>query len=209
MKKLQLLTLVLASALSFSMHAQHDVKINITNVFLYEANINYEYILNDYATIGGLGGYVYDFPDVSDPNKYWYVGPEFRYYVSPKNGADRFFIGLYSRFKSGSAYVNFNESGLASDGSQYLYYYQEDKTDYTKLAIGFTLGGKWINRNGLVYGVFGGVGRNLFASYDESSFDSHESEYDPNSYFTSTSSNRDNRYWDFRIGFNVGWRFGK
>jgi hypothetical protein len=209
MKKLKLLSLSILCSLGTSVYAQQDVKVNISNVFLYEFNVNYEYLLNEYATVGGFGGYVYDFPGVDNPNQYWYLGPEFRYYVSPKNGADQFFIGLYSRIKSGKTYVDFYESGMSTNGFDYLNFYQNDQVNYTKLGIGFTCGGKWIAKNGFVYGVFGGIGRNLFANYDESSFVSHRDQFDPNSYYTSTDNYNDSKYWDFRIGFNVGWRLGK
>ncbi len=208
MKRLKLL--VIAAFLTLSGFAQHDIKLNITNVFLYEFNVNYEYLLNEYATLGGFGGYAYGFPGVEEPNKYFYVGPEFRYYVSPKNGADRFFIGLYSRVKVGSSYLTQTENGTPiNDPFGYLSYYQTEEVDYFKLGLGVSLGGKWVTKTGFVYGVFGGIGRNVVSNYDETAFVNHESEFNPDSYYKDTYSDYDTQYWDFRIGFNVGWRLGK
>lgn len=201
--------LILCFTASFSMFAQQDLQINISNIFIYEANVSYDYALNDFVSVGAFGGYAYGLPDNQTANKYLYLGPEVRFYVSPKNGADRFYVGFYSRASSGNAQVSFEESGFSIIDGYYTTNYQSDRVDYFKLAMGFTLGSKWVTESGFTFGVFGGLGRNLIHNYDETSFNSHPGLFQPGTYSTSISNNNDSKYWDFRIGFNVGWRFGK
>jgi len=194
---------------SFLGYAQQDLKFNISNVFIYEANISYEKSLNDFLTLGGFAGFAYGLPDNDEANKYVYLGPELRYYVAPKNGADQFFVGVYSRAVSGNALITFEESGLSLVNGWYDYYYQTERVNYFKLALGFTLGSKWVTKNGFVYGVFGGLGRNIIHAYDETSFEPHTKYFQLDTYSSSIRNENDSKYWDFRIGFNVGWRFGK
>jgi len=190
--------------------AQNDLQINLSNVLVYEIDFNYEHVLSDYATVGGMIGYVYDFPGESYPATYFYIGPEIRYYVAPKHGADRFFIGAYFRYKNGETHSVYEESGETSSG-YYGYYSQDIIEEYNKLAFGFTVGSKWMAESGFLYGLYAGIGRNIIADYSStSSVDSHEDEFIPDTYHSHVYSySKDSEYWDFRVGFMVGFRLGK
>ncbi len=189
--------------------AQQEIYLNVSNALFYEINAGYEKALNDNLALGAFGGYVYGFPDQYLATKFWYVGPEMRYYVSPKYGADRFFFGFYSRIKSGFAETEFTENGQdINNPQQWLSFSSTQNQDYFKLAVGFTLGAKWVTRKNLTYGFFAAFGRNLVASYDESSFTTNEDLFYPGSYYVYTyRSDLDSEYWDLRLGFNLGWRF--
>lgn len=210
MKNIKSALLVVFTCLSIAGFAQHEVKLNVPNALLYEFNVSYEYGLRDNLSLGAFTGYVYGFPDQSNDTRFFYLGPEVRYYVSERNGLDRFYFGFYSRLKTGYTQARFNESGFNSNTGEYLNFSQSEQQDYFKVAVGFTIGGKWITRDGFVFGVFGGIGRNLIANYDETAFVSHADQFDPNDYYTDTyTADIDSPYWDFRVGFNLGWRFGK
>lgn len=207
MKKFLNTTFALLFLTNLRVSAQQEIFLNVSNVFLYEFNMSYENALNDNLTIGGFGGYVYGFPEQSYENKFWYLGPEVRYYPTPRFGADRFFFGFYTRIKNGYAESEFTETGQLISTGQYESYYWMGTQDYTKVSVGLTLGGKWITSNGLTYGFFGGFGRNLFSSYTEVDYTSNESLFIPGTYYSSTYAGTDSKYWDVRLGFNLGWRF--
>lgn len=208
MKKLITSTIVLLFLVNLQVSAQQEIHLNVSNVFLYEFNMAYEHALNDNLTLGGFGGYVYGFPEQSYENKFWYLGPEVRYYTSPRYGADRFFFGFYARIKDGYAENEYSEGGQLISTGQYESFYWMGKQDYTKVAVGLSLGAKWVTNKGLTYGFFGGFGRNLVSSYSNEDYTSHEDLFVPGTYYQSEySSGTDSKYWDVRVGFNLGWRF--
>lgn len=176
--------------------SQTEVSLNISNLLINEANVTYEKSINDYFTIGAFASYVYDLPPTENNqfiNRNFYFGPEVRYYVAPKNGFDRFFIGLYLKESIGT--VSFNEN-------YYYYYYDnssppENKSSaYSKLAFGINLGSKWVARNNIVYGLNFGIGRNLYSSFENEAM---------KEYYFNQSPAAEN--FDFRFGFTVGYRF--
>jgi hypothetical protein len=208
MKRLITTTIALLVLFNIRVAAQQEVYLNVSNALLYEFNMGYEHGLSDYVSIVGFGGYVYGFPDQSQETKFWYLGPEVRYYASPKNGADRFYFGFYMRAKSGFAETEFYEGGEDPQTGYYESSYSYQNQDYFKLAVGFTVGAKWITRNNLTYGLFAGFGRNLIADYDETNFQGNPDDYTPGSYYSGYyRSDLDSEYWDLRVGFNLGWRF--
>ena len=190
------------------LNAQSDIKLNVSNAIIYELNVMYEYTLSDNMSISAFGGYVYGLPEIEETVKYLYIGAEFRYYVSPKLGADGFYFGGYTRYKNGYSKGHIEESGILLDGGGYNYNEQKLDVDFNKLAFGFSLGSKWVTRSGFVFGFFGGLGRNLYADYKESSdYSSREHLYVPGTYQANVvKSSLDSRYWDWRMGFNIGFR---
>ena len=218
------IALSLLITLSFSAVAQtHDIKINASNALLFEIMGAYEYGLNDNMSVSLFGGYNYGLPVYAQDEydrqfqkfmHFGYIGPEFRYYVSPRKGCDGFFFGGYMRYKTGYVDTWLSQSGtLKQNAPQYPYYpngyyYYEGltKQDFNKLAIGFTLGGKWVVNKGFIIGVFGGFGRNLFANYSDIPELIDPIYFEGDEYHYIERSVWDSRYWDFRFGFNLGWR---
>ncbi|PIB35845.1 hypothetical protein BFP72_10795 [Reichenbachiella sp. 5M10] len=190
--------------------AQQDFQINLSNLIFYEANMNYEFLSFDgNATLGAFGGYVYGFPGNNEDQQYYYVGPELRFYPFPNRGADGFFLGLYSRYKNGYKTQTITESGYTSGGDR-LNENTELKVDYEKLAFGFNLGMKWVTRSNVILSFNTGLGRIAYYDYHTPTFQSSiENLVDPITYEVYTDDNTiDSKYWDFRIGFNIGYRFG-
>jgi hypothetical protein len=147
-------------------------------------------------SIGGFISYVYDLPPTENRqflNKNFYFGPEVKYYVSPKNGFDGFFIGFYLKQSFGT--VSTNDNYYSSYG-YYPTYNLQGSSAFSKLAFGLQIGSKWVARNNIIYGLNFGFGRNLYSQYDNEEF---------RDYYFNQNGLAEN--FDFRFGFNFGYRF--
>lgn len=195
-----------------SAQAQQDFQINLSNLILYEAAASHEIALNKNTTVSAFGGYVYGFPGQED-HRYYYLGPEIKFYPFPTTkGADLFFIGIYGRYKSGYTETEFYEYGDLLTNSGFTDQYQTQDVDFQKFAFGFDIGIKWITDSNIVFSFNTSLGRNAYYNYDYDVFEagSIENLVTPSSYESdySSTSGLDSKYWDFRIGLNVGYRFG-
>ncbi|MCV9385687.1 DUF3575 domain-containing protein [Reichenbachiella ulvae] len=195
-----------------SAQAQQDFQINLSNLILYEAAASHEVALSPNATLSAFGGYVYGFPG-QDEHRYYYIGPELKFYPFPTTkGADLFFVGVYGRYKSGYTETDFYEYGEIPGTPDYLDNNQTQDVDFQKFAFGFDIGIKWITDSNIVFSFNTSLGRNAYYNYDYDVFDAESIENQVNSstYENSYSSTSglDSKYWDFRIGLNVGYRFG-
>ncbi len=189
-------TALAAIFIATNLSAQTELSLNISNLLINEANVTYEKGLNDYLSFGAFASFVYDLPPTDNNqfiNKNFYFGPEIKYYVSPKKGFDRFYIGFYLKESIGTVSLNDN----------YYYYWDYPPIDvenqssaYSKLAFGLNLGAKWVAENNIIYGLNFGVGRNLYTNYENEDFRDY--------YFDQRPAAED---FDFRIGFNIGYRF--
>ncbi len=102
---------------------------------------------------------------------------DYRYYVSPREGADRFFVGGYGKF--GNLVITEEETG--------------NQTALNRVAIGLTAGHKWVYGSGFVLDLFGGFGKAfLNGETGNEIFDRA---------ITAIS------LFDVRVGIGVGWRF--
>lgn len=194
-----------------SAQAQQDFQVNLSNLILYEAAASHEIAISENATISAFGGYVYGFPG-EDDHRYYYLGPEIKFYPFPsERGADLFFVGIYGRYKSGYTQMELFEAGQTSGGN-YLSETLTESIDFQKIAFGFDAGVKWITDSGIVFSFNTSLGRNAYYNYDYAPFDalSFESQVIPSTYQSSyeSTSGLDSKYWDFRIGLNVGFRLG-
>ncbi|SHK49771.1 hypothetical protein SAMN04488028_105208 [Reichenbachiella agariperforans] len=213
MKK-HLYTLLLVLTMTTISHwasAQHDFQINLSNLILYEINVNYEFLeLNENTTLGAFGGYVYGFPD-QDDHRYYYFGPELRFYPFPIKGADLFFIGIYSRYKNGYTDMEITENGYNSANNESFYNSEIVQSDYQKVAVGFNLGMKWVTDSNIIFGFNTALGRNAYFHYETPQYQSSiKNQSDSDSYNKDEYiDSNDSKYWDFRIGVHVGYRFGR
>lgn len=193
--KTKIITVIAAVFSAINVSAQTELSLNISNLLINEANVTYEKGLNDYLSVGAFASYVFDLPPTDGNefiNKNFYFGPEIRYYVSPKKGFDRFFIGFYLKESIGTVTIN----------DDYYYWTEypgqlENTTSaYSKLAFGLNLGSKWVAKNNIIYGLNFGIGRNLYTSYEHDDFKDY--------YFSQRPAAED---FDFRFGFSMGYRF--
>ena len=143
--------LVLMSMMSLAAMAQVEVKINPVGALFNSPDLSVEYIVSDNFGIEGRIGYSWSNIDVNGAG-YQGRGLVFiaggRYYFNPKAGADKFYLGAYSKFKN----INYTAT-------------LEDRTEASKrqrLAVGSILGYKILSKNERVsFDLNFGIGRAL------------------------------------------------
>lgn len=203
MKKL--LTIALATTLIGlkSLDAQtHDVSLNIAPIALSNYSVNYLYNFADDMSVGSVIGYQnfkIDDPSVAGGTvgyTSFYLAPEFRYYFNPDEGNDKAFAGGYLKYRNagttGEVY-----SGFLSDGTPVDYDVRSNG-----VALGIMFGRLWQTRIGLNFSIWSGIGYYLF---DKTSYsNSYDPDKDPGVINVTTNLPS----LDFRLGINVGYRFG-
>ncbi|MBC6996146.1 DUF3575 domain-containing protein [Neolewinella lacunae] len=169
----------LLAALSFTASAQVDAKINVGSLIFGGVDVSADFAVGEKSSFAAGVGYIStDFG--SDDFKYsnLRIIPEYRYYLNPRLGADRFFVGAYGKL----AFVTAKDE---TDNSE---------VDATRGALGFMFGNKWVTEGGFLFELNAGLGRaTVFGSNDG------DAEFE-DAYGTLTS-------FDFRLGILVGYRF--
>ena len=163
MKKIILSALLFI--VSFSLFAQehesekNELKINMSNLIGFKwLDITYERIINDESSFGvGTLVSLDNKSEGLDEYRTFSLTPYYRQFFSSKY-AQGFFVEAFTMLHSGKEY-------------NYNYYYEDfppyntvDNTTeekYTDLAVGISVGGKWVSRRGFVAEVYAGIGRDL------------------------------------------------
>ncbi|PIB35844.1 hypothetical protein BFP72_10790 [Reichenbachiella sp. 5M10] len=196
------LLVLLLSLCALGTRAQVDAQFNFVNLMLFEASGSVEAALNDNVSFGGFTGYHYGLPNGIDEihpgidnqggeNEFFYIGPELKYYVYPKDKIDRFYLGVYARYSVGKA-TSADDGTYDINGNWISRTYS---STYNKVAFGISLGSKWVTRNNIVFGVSGGIDRNLLAIYADEEYLDH------------TPGGSDDENFGFRLGLSIGYRF--
>lgn len=149
MKNYSLILLALCFlALSFESKAQFEVKINPIGTLFNNPEISGEFLLDDNIGIAAGVGLRYGDRTILGEN-YTSNGGSLkilpRYYFSPKQGADRFYAGIYAKViqqKYRSAIFN-----------------QDIEINRSKVALGFFSGFKWVGDSGVLLDINAGFGR--------------------------------------------------
>ncbi len=161
MKKLFLLSLIIAASFAYSQEKQsanfpkNEIKLNAAFLIAGAFEVSYERIIDDESAFG-TSLFLNANDDIS--NKFM-LTPYYRYYFGRKPAAGFFAEGFGS--------INTYENKIYNYLSSLSYDYRTEKT--TDFALGFGLGGKWITKKGVVFEIYSGVGRNLINS-DNSDF---------------------------------------
>lgn len=179
-----LFTCILA-VLSISAHAQIDAKLNVGSAIFGGLGLAADFGLNENSSLSAGLGYartnVSVFFDSSD-DEYRYdrfrIIPEYRYYVSPREGADRFFVGAYSKL----TFITASSEKSANDYKA------------TRGALGVLFGNKWVTDSGFLFELNMGVGRGVI--FSDSAEGSEES-----AVLNALTA------LDFRLGIIAGYRF--
>lgn len=175
-----LLFTFLFALLSFGANAQVDGKLNIGSFILGGIDVSADIALSESSSIAPTIGFAsYDFG--SDDFKYNILRfvPEYRHYLNPEKGADRFFVGGYGKLSFLTAKNESNNS----------------ETNTTRGALGVLFGNKWVADSGFVFELNMGLGRATI--FDKN--DGDNDEFD-RAFSTLTSL-------DLRIGIIAGYRF--
>ncbi|MFK8163212.1 MAG: DUF3575 domain-containing protein [Lewinella sp.] len=174
-----ILTCLLA-VFSFSLSAQVDAKLNVGSLIFGGLGVAADFSLSENTSLsGGIGYAANDFG--SDNFKYTNLRliPEFRYYLNPDRGADKFFVGGYGK-------LTFVTAKDKADNSE---------VDATRGALGILFGNKWVTDSGFMFELNMGLGRGtVFGGADD------DNEFEAT--FEAISG------LDFRLGIIAGWRFG-
>jgi hypothetical protein len=157
MKKSLLPALLIAFAASRSF-AQVDLQINPVGILFSSINVTAEFgISQDFGLEGGID---YDFQnyDIADLD-YRNNAVGFRaigkYYFGPEDGIDRWTIGAYTRYISGTSSTDDESAGNG-----------REEVKNTKFALGFYTGYKWVSSKNIVFELGLGIGRNFVRKFE-------------------------------------------
>jgi hypothetical protein len=193
MKKTLLVLLLFTSYITFSQEAQKEeqvphseVKVNAFNLIVFKSlDFSYEYLIDSESSVG-ISALINlqdkedrDFLDGPYYNEKFAITPYYRRYFS-------------SRYAWGFFLEAFGSYNVQDDTNEdYLYIPEIDDYDYVlsdetsnNIAFGIAVGGKFVTKQGFLFEVFGGVGRNIITSNNDVA-----SEFVP------------------RLGATLGWRF--
>ncbi len=151
MKK-RILTLVAALFLTTSMFAQFEVKVNPIGLLFGGISASGEYILSDNMGVevsARLSSNKLTISTESTKLTGFGFGAAYKYYFSPEDGGDKFYANVYARYGGLSG----KYTGTVSQ--------QTETVNYSKVAVGFGAGYKWVADSGLLFELGLGVGRNL------------------------------------------------
>lgn len=130
-----------------SQNPKHEIKGNALFLVLGSLEITYERLLNEDSGIGITASVPFD-KDTWDLN-YAFTG-YYRHYFG-KRYAQGFFA-------EGFAMLNNTQFYITEDWLNWSF----NKRNYTDLALGFGIGGKWISKRGVMLETNIGIGRQLF-----------------------------------------------
>jgi hypothetical protein len=176
----------------FLAYTQIDARFNLSNVIFYEVNADVEYGFNKFISANLFGSYVFGLPveeELEPYKKFSYLGLEARIYPNPKGLIDGFYLGVYTKYSFGDLYTNM----YSYNSNNQLY---REVWQFNKLALGISLGSKWMIGDHFNVGFFGGVGRILTIQYQE-----------PGTVEFAERFGLDQNLYDFRWGVMVGYRF--
>ncbi|MCC7244774.1 MAG: DUF3575 domain-containing protein [Saprospiraceae bacterium] len=152
-------TLILAFVMTTAAQAQ-EIKANPIGLLFGNFDIAYEHFLTEDWGVEGLVGFLSNSTDVGtleyNRNAISF-GATGKHYFNPRRGCDRFHVGAYTRFSSGSWEAN--DSGTTRSVSN------------TSLALGFFIGQKWVSKGGVSIELGLGAGRKFVNDYSDEEFD--------------------------------------
>jgi hypothetical protein len=160
---------------------KYELKLNAFSLIAFAAiDISYERLINKNSSYGVAAFYKFsDYADndIAFPKKFS-VTPYYRWFFSENKYARGFFIEGFGMLNTYQDYYDYD------------YNYSSDKIEaQTSFALGISVGGKFVLKEGFTAEVLGGIGRNLL------------------------KGENDNDYNDFqndiigRFGISLGYRF--
>jgi len=149
--------------MSLATFAQVEVKINPIGAIFQSPDVSVEYIATDNFGIEGRVGYGWSNFSVNDL-EYSSKGLVFigaaRYYFNPNNGGDKFYAGVYTKFKNSS----FVDDPFTDEDAS---------VKYRRLAAGPVIGYKVLAKNEkITFDINFGVGKAFSNTYSDNASDS-------------------------------------
>ncbi len=178
MKKIILIGAILASTIGFSQDksttttttttttvstpkkatkyfGKNEIKINALYFVLGAAELQYERILNDESSAGARTFIAFTNDEAFETQRF-YLDGYYRFFFGEKPAAGFFIEGLasYNTYKD----ISYNFSSQLGSSTTIK--------DINGFGLGIQVGGKFITRNGIIFEINGGVGRNIISSYE-------------------------------------------
>ncbi len=172
MKKLLIIFIIVLPFFSFSQEEQpavkhHELKGNAFNLIVFKAvDFSYEYLIDAESSIGT--SFFYNLKDnkqsvFEEVFDFYYheelaVTTYYRHYFLDKNTSG-FFLEAFGMYNVQEDFDDYYDDGY--DGILYL---DESSNNF---AVGISVGGKFVSKNGFVVDIYGGIGRNIYSSNEE------------------------------------------
>jgi hypothetical protein len=142
--------------------AKNELTIGALNLVVFGAlDLSYERILNpnaSWAVEAFILALSRDNEDLSDAySKDFSLTGKYKYFFGERSTWG-FYVNGLAMISSGEDNNDYYEY------DQYGSYYVNDSKSYTDFALGFGLGGKFVAKQGFVFDLSAGIGRNLFSS---------------------------------------------
>ena len=155
----------------------NEIKINAVFLLVGAFEASYERNLSETSSVGISMLIPFD-EENFDTDLNYYVSPYYRIFFGKKYASGFFLEG----FGMVSSYDDRNSFFTGNEFDPTLVTTEET---FTNVALGFGLGGKWVIKNGFVFELTSGIGRNII------------------------NNSRDNQDFQFvgKFGFNLGYRF--
>jgi len=190
MKKITLLVLLAFISLQFTaqeseetkegkypqdVEKKYELKINTFNLIAFAAlDISYEKLVNENSSYGIA--VFYNFSDFAEdiiafPKKFS-VTPYYRWFFSENKYARGFFVegfGMLNTYQD--IYSNYDYDSYYNSDSYYI-----DVENQTGFALGVSVGGKFVLKEGFTAEVLGGIGRNLIKGESSDGYDYFEND---------------------------------
>jgi hypothetical protein len=148
---------------------QHEIHVNILNVLVFGAlDVAYERVLTDHSSVGvELFSKVFNKNEGQDGDlskvyaKDFSITSRFKYFLEDDKVARGYYANVFGMFSNGE---HENEIQLIDPETGELGPREVDM-EYTDLAFGIGVGGKFVAKQGFLVDVSFGIGRNLFDKY--------------------------------------------
>ncbi|MBJ2173161.1 DUF3575 domain-containing protein [Aureibaculum sp. A20] len=173
MKKLITIVLLLASIVTFAQIddvpvKKHEIKANAFNIIVFKAaDFSYEYLIDSESSFGAsllINLQDSDNDDYYDEPYYYEkfaFTPYYRRYFSSKY-AWGFFLEAFGMYNVQEDYDN-----RYYDYSTDMYLNDGSNETSNNMAVGISIGGKFVSGKGFVFEFYGGVGRNIYQSNED------------------------------------------
>lgn len=147
----------------------HEIHLNILNVLIFGAlDVAYERILTDHSSVGvELFSKVFNKNAGEDGDlskiyaKDFSITGKFKYFLDDETVARGYYANVFGMFSNGQ---HENDIELPDPETGELIMREVDM-EYTDLAFGIGVGGKFVAKQGFLIDVSFGIGRNLFDKY--------------------------------------------
>ena len=137
----------------------NELKLNIFNIVTFKSlDASYEYILDSESSIGA--SVLINLRSKESHDDIYYrekfaLTPYYRRYFSKSKYGYGFFVEAFAMYNVQGDYNSFFEEDNFSDETS------------KNAALGFAVGGKFLTRKGIVFDLFGGLGRNFITSNND------------------------------------------